>query len=96
VYLVILNQDSQDFKITKIESGFKDDDGLKDEPLILMIFSDFYEHKNQCNQKHQRNPGSKIINPASISYSEYLSQSIYDFLQRFFGKTSYLFYKPIC
>jgi len=37
-----------------------DDDGLNDEPLIFMIFSDYHEQNNQCNQKNQRNPGSKI------------------------------------
>jgi len=37
-------QDSQDFKITKIESGFKDDDGLKDMlrlPKILLSFNPY-------------------------------------------------------
>jgi len=37
-----------------IESGLNDDNGLKDEPLILMISSDLHEQKNQSNQENQR------------------------------------------
>jgi len=44
---------------------------LKDEPLILMIFSDFHEHKNQCYQKYQRN--QRFGFPTSLNPENYAS-----------------------